>query len=87
MIETQNIKTIGKLKEYVYYYIKKELRRRLYCVPVQPGTAAQQQIWQKFREGVADWQELSKEEKKIWNEKAYRKKIEGFNLFMREFLK
>jgi hypothetical protein len=85
--DTINIRTTGKIGARVYYYIDGQRTSRIYFVPIQPGTPAQLAVWQKFRAGVLAWQALTAEEKKNWNEKAYRIKIEGYNLFMSKYLR
>jgi len=82
-----NLGLVGKLKQYVYYLYRGILRRRIYCIPIQPGTPPQLAVWEKFRKGVKLWQDLTIEEKTVYNIKAIPKKMEGFNLFMSKWLK
>lgn len=86
-IEKTNTRLVGHLGDYVYYYVKKEFRKRIFFIPVQPGSPEQLLVWEKFRQGVLAWQSLSEAEKENWNKKAYRYRFEGFNLFMRKKLK
>lgn len=66
--------------------------------PSNPRTPAQQAWRGVFRDGVAKWHGLTNAEKSVYNEKAKRRKttkygffqprgIEGFNLFMSDYLK
>ena len=87
-----SLRTVGKLGSFVYYWrprnTKKEYVKRAYFVPVQPGTPAQTHRWDVFRAGVQSWQSLTPAQKKIYNDKVKYLKLhmEGFNLFMREYL-
>lgn len=82
-----NLDTIGKLGNRVYYKIQGFKVSRSYFIPVQPGTPAQLAWWQVFRNGVVQWHALSPAQEKVWNNKAKRWKMSGFNHFMSKYLK
>ena len=67
-------------KGIVYY-------RSSYFIPKNPRTENQQAWRQVFQEGAQQWQLLSDEQKKIWNEKAIGKNLYGYNLFLSDYLK
>ena len=82
-----NLDTIGKLGDRVYYVSQGEKISRAYFIPVQPGTPAQLAWWKVFRQGVQQWQALNPTQVKVWNDRAKRWKMSGFNLFMSKYLK
>ena len=82
-----NLDTIGKLGDTVYYRSNGVKKERAYFIPIQPGTPAQAAWWQVFRNGVVQWHALSPAQEKVWNNKAKRWKMSGFNLFMSKYLK
>ena len=77
------LQLVGKLGNYVHYYIGSKHFVRAYCIPVQPGTNPQKARWNLFSKGVKDWQKLTTAEKAVWNANAVPLKMSGFNLFMR----
>ncbi|MCD6131919.1 MAG: hypothetical protein J7J61_07450 [Candidatus Hydrothermae bacterium] len=52
----------------------------------KPRTPNQIAAAQKFAAGMAEWKNLTDEEKKQYNERAKKYRIEGVNLFMREYM-
>lgn len=82
-----NLDTTGKLGDRVYYVSQGEKKSRSYFIPVQPGTPAQLAWWQVFRNGVVQWHALSPAQEKVWNVRAKRWKMSGFNYFMSKYLK
>jgi hypothetical protein len=54
--------------------------------PYNPRTELQQANRLKFRAGIDAWHSLSPEEKEEYNKRAYRLKIYGVNLFLREYM-
>jgi hypothetical protein len=79
----------GKLGPNVYYYKDGIQVVRPYYIPVQPGTASQQNRWTIFSNGVEEWQALSTVQKEEWNSRAYHlhRPMTGFNYFMSIYLK
>lgn len=49
-------------------------------------TAGQQTRREKFDAAVAGWQGLTEEQKNTYREKAKRKNLSGYNLYLREYL-
>jgi hypothetical protein len=84
---TPGMRYVGKLGPHVYYFHDGTLVSRPYYKPVQPGTPAQQTIWNKFRAGVTAWQALAPEVKEAWQTIADDFNYEGFNRFMSVWLK
>jgi hypothetical protein len=80
------LKLVGKLGNYVHYYVKGKKHVRSYVIPVQPGTSAQQTRWTLFANGVSAWQALTPIQKAGWDDQARPLKMSGFNLFMRVYL-
>jgi len=80
MIPLSGIYQTRKTAKGIAYY------RSTYFVPRNPRTEAQQSWRQVFQEGAQQWQLLSDEQKKVWNEKAIGKNLYGYNLFMEEYL-
>lgn len=81
-----NLEFIGKFEDRVYYYKNGILTSRVYVKPIQPGTAAQQYYWARWRAGVKAWQNLDTDQKKQLDIEAYRLKFSGFNLWMRRWI-
>jgi len=77
-----NLKIVGKLDQVVYYYIDGVQYKRAYVIPVQPGTEAQVAWWNTFTYWVNQWHMLTPAQRDTWNEKAKRKQMSGFNLYM-----
>jgi len=74
---------------YQRFKIADELKifRYPFNLPKNPRTEDQQNWRQVFQEGAEQWQLLSDEQKKIWNEKAIGKNLYGYNLFLSDYLK
>ncbi|TAL39768.1 MAG: hypothetical protein EPN93_00555 [Spirochaetes bacterium] len=77
----------GSLDGMVYYSRKGRQCVRRHVVPANPRTAAQQAGRSAFTERVHAWKSLPPEERAAWNTKAKRRRMTGYNLFMREGLK
>lgn len=60
--------------------------RMKFYVPKNPQTATQQIGRVKFEDAVAAWQALTPEQKRVYYQKAYGKRMSGYNLFLREFM-
>lgn len=86
-LSLNNMSFVGKFGNRVYYYKNGELTSRLYFLPIQPGTAAQQKRWAIWRAGVEAWQSLTSAEKLQWDQDAYWRKYSGFNLWMSKWNK
>jgi hypothetical protein len=54
--------------------------------PTNPQTATQQNWRGIFTSGVQAWQGLTSDDKGLYNQRAKRQRLSGFNLFMREWL-
>lgn len=57
-----------------------------YYSPSNPQTAPQQTNRQKLTDGVLAWQNLTEDQKDVYNERAKYKKFSGYNLFLKEHL-
>jgi len=64
---------------------RKTIKMRFYS-PINPKTPAQLIEQARFRAAVAAWQDLTSEEKLIYNRRAVGLHMTGFNLYMREFV-
>lgn len=53
----------------------------------KPRTENQKAAAQKWKNGMTEWQGLTNEEKNAYNERAKKLRIEGVNLFMREYMR
>lgn len=61
-------------------------QRLPYYEPTNPQTAEQQAWRANFANAVAAWQNLTEEQKDVYNEKAKGKNYSGYNLFLSQFL-
>lgn len=79
----------GKLGNYVIVNRKGKIFKRIYIKPKQPGTPKQLEIWEKFKNAVMSWHNLTEEEKKYYNEKVKKLKLSmtGFNYFISLYLR
>lgn len=68
------------VKGYTTYY------REPYYIPKNPRTAKQQAQRQKYAAGVAAWQNLTNEQKAIYNKRAKGRRYSGYHLFLKEYL-
>ena len=55
--------------------------------PRNPNTPAQKAVRRNFAEAVKQWQMLPVSEKEVYNKRARKKPLSGYNLFTSEFLK
>ena len=62
------------------------VRERFYF-PANPNTPAQLQTRQNIRSAVASWQELTDEQKAVYNERAKGLSMSGYNLYIRDYIK
>jgi len=51
-----------------------------------PQTVAQQANRQKFADAELAWQNLTTEQKKVYNDRAVGKPLHGFNIFISEYM-
>ena len=61
--------------------VKKE-----FYVPNNPQTETQQAHRQKYGQGVEAWNNLTPEQKAVYNQRAKYKNLSGYNLYLREYL-
>lgn len=73
---------------YQKYYTLKGIQQvhKLMYWPTNPQSVPQQANRSIFASGVSAWQALSAPDKKIYNDRAYRLKIGGYHLFLREWM-
>jgi len=60
--------------------------REGYYITKNPRTAPQQANRQKYADGVLAWQNLTNEQKAVYNLRARFKGFSGYNLFLKEYL-
>ena len=58
-----------------------------FMIPKNPRTEEQQAQRQKMSDAVEAWQNLTTEQKEVYNARSYGKKMSGYNLFLKEYLK
>jgi hypothetical protein len=58
-----------------------------YYIPKNPRTEAQQANRQKMSDAVSAWQDLTPFEKNCYNAFAVGKKLSGYNLFLKNYLR
>lgn len=61
--------------------------REVFYTPTQTWSQAKQNAQDKFAAGVLAWQGLTDEQKEVYNERAERYRLPGYNLFLREYMK
>lgn len=81
----------GEYNEYAGQYQywnswgqRRHIRTRFYW-PTNPNTPSQQATRQFMRDAMSAWAALTSDEKAKYNDRAYRKKMNGSNLFVREY--
>ena len=60
--------------------------RMPFMTPTNPKTATQQNWRQVFTDGVIAWQSLTNEQKQVYNKRASKLHMTGYNLFLKEYL-
>ncbi len=60
---------------------------RAYVKPRNPNTSAQRAGRSAFADAVRSWQALTEEEKHVWNRKAQRLRMSGYNAFISRHIK
>jgi len=78
-------------KRWGIWQLRHRLGKRIFVkeafyIPSNPQSEAQQAWRTVFANGMAAWGGLTKEQQKVYNDKANKLGIFGFNLFMREYL-
>ncbi len=86
LVEEINLRLTGKVDDRVYWEKDGEKISRAYFIPVQPGTGAQLTWWNIFKQGVLNWQAFTQGQKDIYNARAKRYRMSGFNLYMHDYL-
>lgn len=61
------------------------VRNRWYCSK-NPRTEAQQANRQKYADAVAQWQGLTSDQKKIYNERSKKRNLYGYHFFLKDYL-
>ena len=60
--------------------------KRKYYVPTNPQTIPQQANRQKYANALIGWQNLTNDQKEVYNKKAKYKSLSGNNLYISEYL-
>lgn len=63
------------------------MQRRAYVIPFDPQTPEQLVCRAKFAAGVAAWQSLPINDKIVFNRRASKRNMTGFNLFLKDYMK
>jgi len=63
---------------------RKNFKMKFYR-PTNPRTPEQQANRAKFAQAVQAWQNLPLDQKRVYNEKASKKPMSGYNLFIKKF--
>ncbi len=76
---------------YGIYSIRKGLKgqiivKKRFYIPSNPRTVPQQANRQIYADGVLAWQNLTEEQKSVYNTNATGLKMSGYNLFLKEYL-
>lgn len=75
----------GRVGNFVFYMNNGNAYARRYVVPRNPDTPDQHKRRTRFADAVHAWQKLTDTEKKLWNAKARRRLMSGYNLFISAF--
>jgi len=65
---------------------KQVVVRQKFYVPTNPQTEEQQAWRQVFADAITGWQNLTSEQKEVYNAKVKYKPYSGYNLYIREYL-
>ena len=65
---------------------RNKIIRNRYYKTRNPRTISQQANRQKYANGVIAWQNLTTEEKAVYNTKCRKKGLSGYNLFLKQYL-
>ena len=76
---------------YGIYQIRKGVNGQIivkekFYISINPQTEAQQANRQKYADSVLAWQNLTDEQKLVYNNKAKGRKLSGYNLFQKQYL-
>lgn len=83
MVETLR----GRLGDEIGYVVHGRQRWRRYAKPFDPRTRRQRSRRRRFARLVSRWHALDEAEKSRWNDRAKRKPLTGFNLFISSGMK
>ena len=90
LAENVNLATRGQIgKKFIYWNIRGEQFRRPYVIPADPKTFNQRTQRNKFYVASQQWNKLTTEKKKEWEERVQRSKykMSAYNYFMRKKIK
>ncbi|HPS57879.1 MAG TPA: hypothetical protein PK514_07210 [Spirochaetota bacterium] len=76
--------SIGRIVHYNRYGMQ---YCRIHVIPSNPRTECQQAVRATFADAVRSWQQLSPDEKSVYNRKARYKPVKGYNLYISQFMK
>ncbi len=75
---------LGGIAIFKEYWYGRRVDRLYY--PYNPQTEKQQAWRGYFADGMAAWQALPIEEKRVWNESAKRYRLYGYHRFMKKYM-
>jgi hypothetical protein len=75
----------GRVGSLVFYMNNGQAYARSYVIPRNPDTPAQRKRRALFADAVRAWQTIPEMQKKLWNHKARRLIMSGYNLFISIF--
>jgi len=75
------------MEGYVFYTVKGRQLVRTYTKPKDARTKQQLERRKLFAEAVQKWKELPPEERREFNRRAEKRRMNGFNLFISETVK
>jgi len=76
----------GKLPGLTVYRRYGKTFTREHVIPHNPRTENQQQNRNLFKEAVESWQNLSMENKELWNNKAKKVNRKGYNYYISSYM-
>lgn len=82
---TRDAKTLAD-ERLIFSSLRGKTYVRRYVKPQDPKTEKQLKRRKLFREAVARWHRLEKEDKDHYDNRAKGRKMSGFNLFISEYL-
>lgn len=77
----------GRIEDIVLYSSCGKMYARKYVVPVNPDTEKQRMVRRVFGDAIRSWQSLSPADKYLYNRKAFRLNLKGYNLFIAIYMK
>ncbi|PKL16225.1 MAG: hypothetical protein CVV49_17340 [Spirochaetae bacterium HGW-Spirochaetae-5] len=77
----------GRIGNIIFYNVNGSQYARSYTIPANPRTEEQQNNRMRFADAVKLWQQLSDEEKSVFNTRAEGTPLSGYNLFISVTLK